>query len=181
VGATTNRSLSYYYVGTNYNGTAVTALTTNIAPCYSPIGAFGYVSQVTSNSLVFSGATANYTNVFSTQAPDRVLTNYFHANATLGILTNLIAGYYSIAFDVNAWPEVDQNGDEIEVEIFLNEVAQEHVVAHMTMSTDVRNHCSGTGIVYIPANTAISLRIRNESDASCTMRMMRVGFMVSSP
>jgi hypothetical protein len=173
------QGLLFVNVGTNYNGTNWAPLTTNIATGYYPIGAFAQLASATSNYLALSGATADYTNIFSASPPIRETTN--HVASSAGTLIPDYSGYYLVNASATIWPEVDNNGDEIELEVFLNGVGQEHTETHATLATGVKVGIASTALLYIPAGTVVTVRIRNESDASCNLPVLQLRLNLDSP
>lgn len=171
--------LLFVSVGTNYNGTNWAPLTTNIAAGYYPVGAFAQLASATSNYLACSGATADYTNMFSASPPTRETTNAVAVGT--GTLIPVNAGYYLVNATITVWAEVDNNGDEIELEIFLDGVPQNHTESHVTLATGVKATLSTSSLLYIPAGASVTARIRNESDASCNLPVIQLRLNLDSP
>lgn len=166
-------------VTTNYNGTNWGPLTTNIPAGYYPLGAFAQASCATSNSFVWSGATADYTNIFTSAPETRITTNAF--TYTAGVFKNTYGGYYLVGAMVAGWPGVALNGNEIELEIFLEGVGQTHTEAHTTLVTGEKFSLSTSCLIYIPAGTSISARLRNESDVADPLPMLQMRLNIDSP
>lgn len=87
------------------------------------------------------------------------VTNAFNVNRTLGYATNLLPGWYRLSFSMSA---AGGANDEVEADIATNGVASDIIAAHTSAGSATRNSCaSGTGILFLPANTPISLMVKN--------------------
>jgi len=177
-GPTVFTNLVWVATPTNYNSTNWAPLTTNIAAGMSPLGAFGYLGSATSYNLALSGSTNDYTNLTTFT---RILTNGFTGNMATGYLTNTHAGYYGIFVQANILPVTDNNNDEIEMEVFFDEVPQELLATEETLIDAVRKSIRMNSTAYIPAGTGISCRLRNFSDASSTLTILKQTIRIGAP
>lgn len=180
VSTVNSNGVSFTVVRTNYNSTNWAPLTTNIAQQLCPMGQFGFYASAISNNLELSGAVTDYTNFLGNGTMERMITNGFVGSKTSGIWTNVYAGYYTIIAEITVWPDVDNNGDEIEAEIFLNGVGQELTSDVHTLSNGIAEEVEVLTFAYIPASTSISFRIRNRSDATSALPVIRSMFLVKS-
>lgn len=175
------QGLLFVNVTTNFNGTNWAPLTTNIPAGYYPLGAFAQLSSAGSNYLVLSGATADYTNVFASAPAERITTNAMVGSLSAGTLVNVYAGYYLVNASLTVWGEVDNSGDEVELQIFLNGIAQANTEAHATLATGVKTTISTSSLVYMPSATTVTARIRNESDATSSLPVIQTRLQLDSP
>lgn len=96
-----------------------------------------------------------------------VASNSITANPLLGHLTNAVAGYYRCTFSVSATPG---NSDQIEADFATNGVPSDIIAAHGGTANPARDiNLSSQGIVYLPANTTVSLMIQNVNSATLTV------------
>jgi hypothetical protein len=168
-------------VQTNYLGTAAVSPITNIPPTVTPLGVFGMMGQVTSNYCTLQTSVSVYTNVFGSLPADRMILNGFTGNLTTGTLTNTYAGYYRFWVSVAVIPEVDNNNDEFEIELFNSGVGNEFYSTFLTAATGVRNRFNMNGIVYLPAGTWSDIRIKNLSDTSSAIPITRINWGFGTP
>jgi len=87
-------------------------------------------------------------------------TNQFIMNLTDGVLTNQVAGYYNVHLDCSY---TGGNTIAYEGEIFTNMVACDAIAFERTMgSTATIGVASAHNIIYLPANSRIDFRIKND-------------------
>ena len=168
-------------VQTNYLGTAAVSPITNIPPTVTPLGVFGMMGQVTSNYCTLQTSVSVYTNVFGSLPADRMILNGFTGDLTTGTLTNTYAGYYRIWISVVVDPEVDNNGDEFEIELFNNGVGNEFYATYITAASGVHNRFNMNGIVYLPAGTWSDIRMKNLVDTSSAIPITRINWGFGTP
>lgn len=78
---------------------------------------------------------------------------------TGGSLTNTIAGWYRVTFTVTLTPG---NSDQIEAEIAINGVNSDTIAGHSNTGNPAKSiEVSGTGVLFLPANTGVSIMIQN--------------------
>lgn len=141
----------------------------------SPLGFFGHLGMQTTNTLVTTSSSTYYTVTNWTAA--ECLTNRFVINAANGFVTNLVAGFYHITYHVSVLPG---NSDTTEAEVFTNETADEDSASFHTYANPSRiATLSGASTEYLPANTGISLRIKNSSNV--TVNIWRAHIHVGTP
>ena len=169
----------FVFASTNFNTTNAAPIITNVPSGPTPTGLFGQmVFFGATNALALSGATTDYTNFNSFF---RVSTNGFIVNTNTGYLTNIVSGWYRVAYMVDIIPNADNNNDELEVEIFTNSQASEVGASRNTLLTAVEISMSDSTILYLPARTGISLRFRNVSDATSTIDIRHCTVSIGTP
>jgi hypothetical protein len=183
----TSTTASNYFAGnvwgpypTNYNGTNWAPLTTNIPAGVSPKGLFAYKGTATQATNNF-GANG-YTNLLTAQIWDRVLTNGFTASTNGNIaITNLYAGFYMVDCSVSILTDNTTKANVVEGELFLNEVNQELISEIRSLPPSAADYgvIRAQGLMYIPANTGITFRLKNNTTTG-PMVINRAHIMVIS-
>jgi hypothetical protein len=163
--------------GTIFSGNVMVSAPTNgVAPptvVQQPIGLFGSLMLLTTNYTY--GAKDVYV-ILTNYATIR--TNGFIADAAKGFLTNTVAGFYRINAYVSIIPG---NADTIEGEIHINESGREEISFYGTWDNPARiRTISSSGVLYLPANSGVSLRINNRS-ATNTAVVWRGGLTIGTP
>lgn len=162
---------SIYRTATFSNGIIVkadTVLYTN---------AFGAIALTNTGSHLTLAGTSTYTTITNW---DYLATNRFTGMPPLrtdGSLTNVNAGMYRIAFSLSCYGAV---GNEIEADVALNNVPSEFCAGHSSSGTASKNTClSGVTVMYLAANTRISLMVKNLD--STTLTITHAQLTVGSP
>lgn len=153
---------------------------TNIALGPTPVGAFGYLGFIGSNYV--SCLEANVlTNIAAAGAPyTRILTNSFTGSTNTGILTNCIAGYYNISWGMRINGVLASAGDVATAVVTIGGVDEEHLLNSIGPlgSIGVYHRMSCDGVVYLPAGTTVSLKLKNEGgvhDLMLSRAWLRIG------
>lgn len=143
----------------------VTAPTNGVAPYVpatdvdNPVGSFGsmMLNGVTNTvSVASAGVYYQLTNYVTLR------TNNFGANKFTGYLTNVLAGFYRVGYYVVC---LSGASDTLEAEVFVNDVGKEEISGFHTFDNPARvDDISGSGTLYLPANSAVSLRLNNRTD-----------------
>jgi hypothetical protein len=139
-----------------------------------PIGLFGSLMMGTTNYTY--GAQNAYLTLTNYGT---VRTNGVLANAVTGFLTNTIAGFYRIHGAVSLLPAT---ADMIELEVFINETGREEISSFGAYDNPprVRTLPLTGGIIYLPANSGVSLRVNNRS-ATNTAAIWRASLNIGTP
>ena len=158
--------------------------TTNVPAVFTPVGLFGYMGWYGTATLDFVGSTT-YTNVWlaSSITPSRVLTNGFGYNSSLILLTNYIAGYYSVKFGATFIGNGQSLNDDYEAEVFItpsggSDIGEECLSSHASGAAN-GNHYSidGAGRIYLAAGSRIQLKMKSNAtdDADIIRAYLDVG------
>lgn len=163
------------------NGFYTTAPTNGVAPpslVYQPIGLFGFMGMSGSTNTVTVGSSGTYyvvTNFNSFRTNNFVVST---GASTGGYLTNLYAGFYRISYYLSC---VSGNSDTLEVEVNVNGTGKEEISGFATYDNPARMRViSGGGILYLPANSYVSLQVNNRSSAS-NVTIWRGGLTIGTP
>jgi len=161
VGTTTPSSLFHVAGDVMATNLFLFAPTNGAAPppgVKQPIGLFASMFYTVTNTIQMTN-----TSTFSVVTNfGEGYTNGFTMDMAKGFVTNVYAGFYRI--DMFATFLASGN-DTLEIELFLGEVGHYHISALHTYDNPARVDSLGSsGIHYIPANTPISMRVRNNSD-----------------
>lgn len=163
------------------NGFYTTAPTNGVAPpslVYQPIGLFGFMGMSGSTNTVTVGSSGTYyvvTNFNSFRTNNFVVSTGARAG---GYLTNLYAGFYRISYYLSC---VAGNSDTLEVEVNVNGTGKEEISGFATYDNPARMRViSGGGILYLPANSYVSLQVNNRSAAS-NVTIWRGGLTIGTP
>lgn len=171
----------------------VPGITTNLITIAGPSI---YRSTTFSNGIIVKATTVLYTNAFGAMALtntgshltlaaantyttvtnwDYLATNRFTGMPPLladGSLTNVNAGMYRISFSLSCFGGV---GDGIEADVALNGVPSEFCAAHSASGTVSKNTClGGVTVMYLAANTRISLMVKNVNSTTMTITHAQV-------
>lgn len=140
-----------------------------------PIGLFGSMMLSGTTNTVTVGSAGTY---YALTNYGTVRTNGFGANKATGFLTNTVAGYYRVTVYVSM---ISGASDTLEAETFLNETGREEISLFGSYDAPARiRTMSSTGVLYIPANTGISLRLNNRTDND-NITVWRAGLTVGTP
>lgn len=177
----TNGNVTASVTVTATNGFFTTAPTNGVAPpslVYQPIGLFGFMGMSGSTNTVTVGSSGTYyvvTNFNSFRTNNFVVSTGASAG---GYLTNLYAGFYRISYYLSC---VSGNSDTLEVEVNVNGTGKEEISGFATYDNPARMRViSGGGILYLPANSYVSLQVNNRSSAS-NVTIWRGGLTIGTP
>ena len=128
-----------------------------IADVVTVVPNFGFLSLTTSQPLELASSTfATITNYQVGSSND------FSYNLADGSLTNVNAGFFAIGWQLSF---VGGNSDAFEVSVFTNNTECTLVTAEKAFQTAAAlDSISGIGIISLPANCRIDLRIKNVTD-----------------
>jgi hypothetical protein len=160
------------------NGLFVNAFSNGVAPptvVKQPIGLFGTLNAAITNSFVANGVYTTLTNY----AGGENLTNGFTAKPGWagGFLTNQTAGFYRIDFHATMIPG---NSDVVELELFFDETGHEETAVFGSYDNPARvRTMTSNGIHWLPANTGVSLRVKNSS--ATAVEVWRAGLSIGTP
>lgn len=167
------KSDGYLYVRVPTNGVA--------PPPYvsQPVGLFAQMSFASTNTIDM--AFESYTNIVNGGAFDEYLTNGLAVYPATGIISNIVAGYHPIYYDIVVVNDAGLLNDEIEAEVFIDGVGDEHTADIKTISSASGFTSLGKShIKYIPANASVTLQVRNLSHVSTDFSVTRVSFRVGN-
>lgn len=173
-------SLHAQFYGFGLSGSSITssAPTNGIAPppyVPQPIGLFGCIHIENTTNVITIGSAGVYYRLtnFTT-----VATNGFAAARTNGFMTNLVAGFYRVTMYASV---ISGASDTLEGEFFTGETGQEEVSFFGSFDAPARvRTMSSTGIVYLPANTPLSMRLNNRTDND-NITVWRAALTVGTP
>ena len=153
-----NATLSGSLTATNgvYAGVQANAVA---AAMNNPLGFFGTLRMTTTNALALP-VDATYYNVTNW---NNAITNQFGAALSTGYLTNTVAGYYRLSATISF---IGAASELYEVCVLTNGVDSEMISSKKQFSTGTPRYDAVpvTGRMYLPANTAISLAVKNTAD-----------------
>jgi hypothetical protein len=119
------------------------------------------------------------TITLTTQNTYYTVTNYnatgsfpsgFTYNLATGFVTNTYAGNYYISLGLTG--SSSANNHVLECQLGLNGASDERIAAHFSPSISFPQSASASGILYLPAGTAVSVMVMDETGSGTTMSDM---------